>query len=507
VIKIDLGCGPRKKSNKHIGIDIASMPGVDMTLDLEKGKLPFENNSVDEVVASHCLEHIVNYMPLINEVWRVLKPEGRFEVKVPHYLHESAHTDPTHIRRFTPKSFDFFDESKILFKESGWYLSPARFQISNISDNGKEIAYDLRTKKKNILLVGPRNSIHMGRWKNYLNSTSHNVNVASRQMGEHADYQLGYGEQSREDQLDDLPSRLGELLTSHNFDVVHAHFSTRYGHVLNAVPSGTRKVLSVWGEDVLDEANSDNKCREKLIAGIDSADYITTTSMHMQDILVREHGVDKKNIWVIPWGYTENFFPRDVASDHKRLSELGIGSREKIFLSARVCRPNNNIKQLIDGFIDSRVDGKLAVLTGNLQDKTYRERLEAKVSKNENVIFLPTVNEQDLSLLYNKAEATISLPYVDQLSTTVLESLACGTPIVGSRIPVYQERITDGVNGYFVNPDNIAEISKAIRSASESKEKMRAAAIDSVKNDSWLKNANEMLKVYDIPKSAYDIFI
>ena len=497
IIKLDVGCGPRKASPEHIGIDRSTMPWVDLNLDLEEGKLPFENNSVDEIVASHSLEHISNYLPLVNEMWRVLKQGGKLLVSVPHYQWEGSITDPTHVRRFTRKSFHFFDKRKVLFKETGWYLSPARFNINEIIETEQEIKYDLTAQKKNILLVAPRNSIHTKRWKNYLSSTSHNVQVASRLNQGVADFGLGLEGLNKEDQIDNMPKVLEELLSMNHFDVVHAHYSTNYGHVLRSVPKETRKVLSVWGEDVLNEANKNEKCKKRLSEGINCSDHITTTSEHMREHLHKQYGVNKEKIWVIPWGYTNNFYKRDK-NDNERLKQLGIEKDENIILSGRVCRSQNNIGKIINGFNESGIDSSLIILTGDLADEGYYQLLKSQTKHNPKIKFLPTVNEMDLSLLYNKALATVSIPYVDQLSTTVLESLACGTPVICSDIPVYHERITHDENGLIVNPNSKEQLARAIKKIYNIKN-MEEASIKSVENDSWSKNAIDMLKVYDAP--------
>ncbi len=103
---IDLGCGINKYKGA-IGIDFFKMPGVDIVLDIEKSKLPFNNSSVDVVYTSHFLEHISNLDRLINEVYRVLKPKGKFIIKVPHVTSIGAFA-LGHKNFFSYNSFNFY---------------------------------------------------------------------------------------------------------------------------------------------------------------------------------------------------------------------------------------------------------------------------------------------------------------------------------------------------------------------------------------------------------------
>ena len=307
-IKLDLGCGPRKISPDFIGIDNSKMPGVDLRLNLENAILPFENNSVDYIFASHVLEHIQNYVPLVEELWRIMKPGGKLEVVVPHYKHECAFTDPTHVRFFTRKSFHLFDSRKVPFRETGWYMSHARFLVNEVVEKEREICYSLSAQKKQVLLVGPSTSIHMRRWIDYISGKSHFVTLASRLKKGIAEIQLGEGGLNRQEQIENMPRLLERVLASRNPDVVHVNFATRYGHLLSVVPKSTRRILSVWGEDVLQEAVSDKNSKDRLISGLNNSDFVTTTSDHMAEVLEKQYGVDRRRIWTIPWGYNSDIF-------------------------------------------------------------------------------------------------------------------------------------------------------------------------------------------------------
>lgn len=109
-IKIDLGCGKTKKEG-YVGIDKYQMEGVDILCDFEKEKLPFEDNSVDRIYASNVLEHIDNIFFLMEECYRILKPDGMMKILVPHYKSRIAFQDPTHIRFFTETTFKYFGKN------------------------------------------------------------------------------------------------------------------------------------------------------------------------------------------------------------------------------------------------------------------------------------------------------------------------------------------------------------------------------------------------------------
>lgn len=104
---VELGCGPKKVAGA-IGIDRLDLPQVDVVADLEAG-LPFlPDNSVDEIVAVHSLEHLENFEGIMREIVRVLKPGGVCKVAVPHYSNPFAYSDYTHKRFFGLYTFYYF---------------------------------------------------------------------------------------------------------------------------------------------------------------------------------------------------------------------------------------------------------------------------------------------------------------------------------------------------------------------------------------------------------------
>ena len=89
-------------------LDENGKPYTDVLCDIEKEKLPFEDNSVDEIACYETLEHLEDLIFAMNEMWRVLKPEGFLKGKVPREGGRGAIADPTHKRVFITDTFDYF---------------------------------------------------------------------------------------------------------------------------------------------------------------------------------------------------------------------------------------------------------------------------------------------------------------------------------------------------------------------------------------------------------------
>jgi len=95
-LRLDLGAGKNKKPG-FIGVDVRQFEGVDLVHDL-RNPWPWSADSVDEVHASHFLEHLTGAerVHFFNELYRVLKPGAKALIIVPHWSSERAYGDPTH---------------------------------------------------------------------------------------------------------------------------------------------------------------------------------------------------------------------------------------------------------------------------------------------------------------------------------------------------------------------------------------------------------------------------
>ena len=52
-------------------------------VNIEDG-LPFKNNSLDKIIFTEVLEHLNNPIPALKEIYRILKPNGKLSLTVPH---------------------------------------------------------------------------------------------------------------------------------------------------------------------------------------------------------------------------------------------------------------------------------------------------------------------------------------------------------------------------------------------------------------------------------------
>jgi len=116
---LDLGCGIYKRPGA-IGIDLYSLPGVDLIWDLTKFPYPFPSSSAKKIYLVQVLEHFKfpQQLKILKEAARILKAGGILELQVPHTYSIGSFQDPTHQAFFTFHTIDYLTSGSSGYE---WY--------------------------------------------------------------------------------------------------------------------------------------------------------------------------------------------------------------------------------------------------------------------------------------------------------------------------------------------------------------------------------------------------
>lgn len=108
-MKLNIGSG-YKRYEDFLNVDDDPLVSPDYVVNLEESKLPFGDSTVEEIRAHHILEHIKNFIPLMQEFYRVCKHGAIIDVVAPHHNHEVYYGDPTHVRPITVNGMYLFSK-------------------------------------------------------------------------------------------------------------------------------------------------------------------------------------------------------------------------------------------------------------------------------------------------------------------------------------------------------------------------------------------------------------
>lgn len=135
-IKIDLGCGQNKQKN-FFGIDKIGFDNVDLVWDLENIPYPLPDKCASVLMASHIVEHLKPWLfiEIMDEWWRLLKPQGQLMIAVPYGVGSGFIQDPTHCNPCNEHTWAYFDplhESNLwhIYKPQPWAINLNTWRVN-----------------------------------------------------------------------------------------------------------------------------------------------------------------------------------------------------------------------------------------------------------------------------------------------------------------------------------------------------------------------------------------
>jgi len=120
--KLDIGAG-RAPAEGFTAVDKHDFPETDVVHDLDDYPWPFEDDSVEEVIAHNVLEHLESPFRAVREIIRICKDGAEVSVRFPVPEHENTVLDDDHKAVLIPRFFDLFDEIEVVENEKH-YPSP-----------------------------------------------------------------------------------------------------------------------------------------------------------------------------------------------------------------------------------------------------------------------------------------------------------------------------------------------------------------------------------------------
>lgn len=153
------------------------------------------------------------------------------------------------------------------------------------------------------------------------------------------------------------------------------------------------------------------------------------------------------------------FYPRDRKACRKK---YGYEESDKLILGIAV------------GYDDVRKGAKYIIqLAKNLENEAkviligWNRKNDAMLEGTNNVITLPNTSSADmLAEYYSMADVFVLPSLAENYATVTLESMACGTPVVGFNAGGIPEQLTQG-RGIAVEAGNQEEFDRAVRKAME----------------------------------------
>ncbi|MBD3271242.1 MAG: glycosyltransferase [Elusimicrobia bacterium] len=214
-----------------------------------------------------------------------------------------------------------------------------------------------------------------------------------------------------------------------------------------------------------------------------TARYIAVSSEIVEEL--RAYKFPEQSISLIPNGVnSELFYPISDQKKKEIRTRLDLVHDAILFIFAGRFDLSKNIITMLIAWHklgDQKNHMKLLIIGEGPLEQNIRQVITTKQLQNS-IVLKPF--QDNIQEYFQASDSMIALSVSEGLSNTILEGMACGLPVIGSRARGIEEIITDGYNGFTVDPDKITRVTETIRKLGSDKhlrKKMSEKASQTIK--------------------------
>ncbi|ANX12677.1 N-acetyl-alpha-D-glucosaminyl L-malate synthase BshA [Fictibacillus arsenicus] len=279
-----------------------------------------------------------------------------------------------------------------------------------------------------------------------------------------------------------LASKMAEVAKREKLDLLHVHYAVP--HAVCAVlakqmlDDNIKILTTLHGTDIT-VLGYDPSLSEMIKFGIEKSDAVTAVSHQLKEDTEQLLKTQKEIIPVHNFVDERVYYRRDNNSELKKT--YGIQDDEKVIVHISNFRPVKRIQDVIKAFslIRKEMPSKL-LLIGNGPELTVACEQVRELNIEDDVLFLG--KQENVGELFSICDLKLLLSEKESFGLVLLEAMACGVPVIGTRIGGIPEVIVDGETGYMVEVGDTAAVADKAISLLKNDERHRRFRENSVRH-------------------------
>jgi D-inositol-3-phosphate glycosyltransferase len=231
--------------------------------------------------------------------------------------------------------------------------------------------------------------------------------------------------------------------------------------------------------------------------------------------MVELYGADPDKITVIPLGVDLEMF-RPIPHDAAMVAiGVEVPKDQRLILFVGRLDPVKGLETLLKAICrltelepELAKDLCLAVIGGDddndgsdiADELECLDKLKDEVGLQDLVAFLGSRAQDTLAHYYSAAEVCVVPSHYESFGLVALEAMACGTPVIASRVGGLQQTVEDGVTGFLVpagDEEALAQNLQLILSDGTLRKRLAANARQKAQQYTWQKVADRIIELYE----------
>jgi glycosyltransferase involved in cell wall biosynthesis len=229
------------------------------------------------------------------------------------------------------------------------------------------------------------------------------------------------------------------------------------------------------------------------------ATRIITDSESVKREICTHLGARPEKVTAVPLASRRAFRPMDESEARAVRRRLGV--EDSFILFVGTVEPRKNLISLVRAFDELLRETALRpqlVIAGPKGWLT--ESLFANVewsTRTDRILFTGYVSDEDLRGLYSSCRVSVYPSVYEGFGLPPLEAMACGAPVITSRIPVIMETV--GTSARLIDPNDVRELTSALvelLTDADARAHMSAVGLQRAAEFTWERTAQMTLEVY-----------
>ncbi len=241
------------------------------------------------------------------------------------------------------------------------------------------------------------------------------------------------------------------------------------------------------------------RARRRLPTMTRIAAHVITDSESVKTEIHEHLGIPSEKITVVPLAPRPTFHA--IAGGEARKAREDLGIEDEFVLFVGTVEPRKNLITLVRALDKLMRETDLRPQLVIAGQKGWRtDELYSYVNKpvlRDRVLFTGYISDTDLRTLYSSCRAAVYPSIYEGFGLPPLEAMACGAPVITSRIPVIME--TSAGAALLIEPTNVHELTDALVQLLRSREKrreLRKAGFKRAAEFTWERTARQTFEVY-----------
>ncbi|MED3913926.1 glycosyltransferase [Priestia megaterium] len=290
-----------------------------------------------------------------------------------------------------------------------------------------------------------------------------------------------------------------------NYDYLYVHYASHNALpvlILKKFRRNIKVITNIHGSDVVPKDPNDKQFESNVEQLLQLSNKIISPSMAYEKLIRNKYNLTN-SIYVFPSGGVDPHIFYSYNNKEEAKKKLNLNPDQKVIGCVSRIDSGKGWEYFLQAISllenDTPTSYHYLYVGSGVEEEKFKDMM-VKLNLHSKVTHLPALPQPELVHVYNAIDAFVFPSKAESLGLVGLEAMACGAPVIGSKVGGLQDYIQPGKNGLFFEKGDINELVSQIRSfinlSDEEKIRMALASIETAKEYDLNKASNILPTIF-----------